>query len=67
MGCVLIRKGVFERLKYPWFSWVSYESGATLSEDLHFCADCGRAKIPVYVDARVGCGHMLRRVVWPEG
>lgn len=66
MGCALIKADVFRRTEYPWYDWVNYkDKHGLLSEDLYFCKKCGQANIPIYVDTRVGCGHMLRQVQWP--
>ena len=65
LGCALIRADVFRRLPYPWFKWVNYPDGGVLSEDLYFCDICGKNGIPVYVDTRTGCGHLMRHVQWP--
>lgn len=67
MGCALIRTAVFEKLKYPWYDWVNYgdKNRGMLSEDLFFCVLCRNSGIPIYADARVGCGHLLRHVQWP--
>lgn len=62
MGCVLVRREVFERLKYPWFDWVDYDDGRTLSEDLFFCERLRKASIGRYLDTRVACGHIFKRV-----
>lgn len=68
MGCALIRTEVFRKLEYPWYDWVNYADAnqGMLSEDLFFCERCKQAGIPVYTDARAGCGHVLRHVQWPE-
>ena len=68
LGCALINTDVFRRLEYPWFSWINYnnEERSVLSEDLYFCEKCRAAEIPIFVDTRVGCGHMFRRIQWPE-
>ena len=68
MGCALIRTDVFRRLSYPWYDWVNYgdSNRGMLSEDLYFCVLCRNSGIPIYADARVGCGHLLRHVQWPE-
>ena len=68
MGCAFIRTEVFRKMEYPWYDWVNYadENRGMLSEDLFFCEKCKKANVPVYTDARVGCGHLLRRVQWPE-
>ena len=68
MGCALIRTDVFRRTEYPWYDWVNKPdpNDKMLSEDLFFCERCLQASIPVYTDTRVGCGHMMRKVQWPE-
>ncbi len=68
MGCALIRTDVFDRIPYPWYDWVNYadDNRGMLSEDLFFCERCRMANIPIFADTRVGCGHLLRRVQWPE-
>ena len=68
MGCALIRTDVFRTLEYPWYDWVNYGNAnrGMLSEDLYFCSLCRANGIPIYADARVGCGHLLRHVQWPE-
>ncbi len=68
MGCALIRTDVFRRTEYPWYDWLNKPdpNEAMLSEDLFFCERCKQADIPVHTDVRVGCGHMLRKVQWPE-
>ncbi len=67
MGCALIRTEVFRKTSYPWYDWVNYgdENRGMLSEDLYFCSLCRIAKIPIYADVRVGCGHLLRHLQWP--
>lgn len=67
-GCALIKTDVFRTLSYPWYDWVNYGDAnkGMLSEDLYFCSLCHISHIPVYTDVRVGCGHMLRHVQWPE-
>lgn len=68
MGCALIKTEVFKRLSYPWYDWVNYgdKNRGMLSEDLYFCTQCHIVSIPIYADVRVGCGHMLRHVQWPD-
>ena len=64
MGCILVKTHVFERLRYPWFDWVNYSDKhrGMLSEDLFFCEKLRKAGIPRYVDTRVSCGHLFRRI-----
>lgn len=68
MGCAFIKTDVFRKLRYPWYDWVNYadDNRGMLSEDLFFCEGCRHHNIPIYTDTRVGCGHILRRVQWPE-
>ena len=68
MGCALIRTEVFRKLSYPWYDWVNYGDAnrGMLSEDLYFCALCRTGGIRIHADVRVGCGHLLRHVQWPE-
>lgn len=62
MGCVLVKTGVFDRVKRPWFKWVNYANGDVLTEDFYFCEELRMAGIPRHVDTRVACGHMFRKV-----
>ena len=64
MGCALVKTDVFRKLDYPWFDWVNYadDNRGMLSEDLFFCEKMRMAGIPRYVDTRVACGHLFRRI-----
>lgn len=64
MGCILIKRHVFERISYPWYDWVNYRdpNRSMLSEDLYFCEKCVQERIKIYADARVSCGHLFRRI-----
>lgn len=66
MGCALIKVSIFDRLPFPWYKWVTYDNGYSLSEDLYFCEICGQYGFQVYTDVRVGCGHIFRVPQWPE-
>lgn len=68
MGCAFISAEVFMELDYPWYDWVNYadDHRGMLSEDLYFCEQCKAHMIPIFTDVRVGCGHILRRLQWPE-
>lgn len=67
MGCAFISTEVFRIVKYPWYDWVNYadDNRGMLSEDLFFCEGCRHARIPIYTDTRVGCGHIMRHAQWP--
>lgn len=68
MGCAFIKTDVFREISYPWYDWINYgdTNRGMLSEDLFFCEQCKAEGITIYTDTRVACGHMLRRVQWPE-
>jgi len=64
MGCILIKRHVFERISYPWYDWVNYRdpNRSMLSEDLYFCERCGAERIKIHADTRVACGHLFRHI-----
>ena len=64
MGCILVEADVFHKVSYPWFDWVNYSDGrrGMLSEDLYFCEELRKKNIPRYVDTRVACGHLFRKI-----
>ena len=68
MGCALIKTDVFRKASYPWYDWVNYGDAnkGMLSEDLYFCCLCRNYGIRIYSDVRVGCGHLMRYLQWPE-
>ena len=68
MGCALIKTEVFRNVSYPWYDWVNYGDAnrGMLSEDLYFCVLCRNSGYKIYSDVRVGCGHLLRHVQWPD-
>lgn len=64
MGCILIKRRVFERIAYPWYDWVNYRdpNRSMLSEDLYFCERCRGERIKIHADTRVSCGHLFRHI-----
>lgn len=67
-GFVLVRRGVFERLEYPWFRPIYVEIGACrefTSEDVGFCMLAKKAGIPMLVDPKVVVGHEKAVVLAP--
>lgn len=69
-GFVLARRGVFERLDYPWFRPVYVELAGGMreftSEDVGFCMMAKAAGIPMYVDPNVVVGHEKAVVLAPS-
>ena len=55
MGFMLIKRGVYERMPFPYFS-VPGESGM-LSETLSFCHNLSKANIPIHAHLDVVVGH----------
>lgn len=66
-GWVLIKRGVFERLPYPWFAPKRIQIGPDLedmcSEDVAFCIDARAEGIEVWVDPKVKVGHEKTLVI----
>lgn len=62
LGGVLVRRGVFDRIRKPWFD-VNVEFR---TDDLWFCALAREAGIPIHCDPRVLSGHCIRGAVWPH-
>lgn len=64
MGCVLVKTEIFKKLSRPYFRY-SYdpEKGDSaqlkLSEDMYWCAQLKKAGIPILIDPRVQCGHLM--------
>lgn len=58
MGCTLIKTSLFEKLSYPYFRYVQYDDGDTLSEDNYFCWQAKkRADALIQLDTRISCKH----------
>jgi hypothetical protein len=61
LGFMLIKKGVFEKLKYPWFrpEWTEYGKGVEdfTSEDVGFCINAKKAGFNIFVNSDIRVGH----------
>ena len=67
-GWVLIKKGVFENLEYPWFApkMQVFESGNVqdmCGEDVSFCLDAKEEGFDIWCDPRIRVGHEKMRVI----
>lgn len=64
---MLIRKGVFEDLSFPWFKpeWYQLKDGGRiyLSEDQAFCREAKEKGYKIYVDPTIEVGHEKKRVI----
>jgi len=66
MGWMLIRKGVIEDLKYPWF-WSPLQQVGDLvdmsSEDVSLCKAMAAAGHQVYIDKKIRVGHQKAMII----
>jgi hypothetical protein len=66
MGWMMIRKGVVEKLKYPWF-WSDLQRIGPLadmsSEDVAFCRALEEAGHTVHVDTKLRVGHQKKMII----
>lgn len=66
MGWMLIRKGVVEDLKYPWFRSELQTIGSLVdlnSEDVSFCRALQAAGHDIYIDTKIRVGHLKSLVI----
>lgn len=67
-GFVLARRGVFEKVEYPWFRPIYMEIGECsdfTAEDVGFCMLAKKAGIQMHVDPTVVVGHEKMVVLQP--
>lgn len=60
MGFMLVKKGVFESMEYPWFEPRKHEINGIVDysmEDVSFCLRAGEMGFKVFVDPKVRVGH----------
>lgn len=66
-GWVLIKKGVFEKLEYPWFAprmrHMANGVQDLCSEDVAFCIDAKNAGFEIWVDPKCRVGHEKTLVI----
>jgi hypothetical protein len=66
MGFMLVKRGVFEKLEYPWFRPIEKKIGAMVDftmEDVAFCLRAKEAGFKVLVDPAVRVGHEKKVVL----
>lgn len=66
LGFMLVKKGVFEAIGYPWFRPVFHTIGKCRdfsSEDVSFCLAAREKGFHIYVDPTVRVGHEKRRIL----
>ena len=62
LGFILVKRGVFEKLKYPWFKKMYSEPDEQgnidyLGDDFSFCEEVKQLGYTVYIHTRVVAGH----------
>ena len=66
-GWVLIKKGIFESIEYPWFAPKMMQIGEDIfdmcSEDVSFCLDAKKAGYNIWVDPKIKVGHEKTQVL----
>ena len=65
-GWMLVRKGVFESLKYPWFMPKAQKIGKAVdfaSEDASWCQRIRKRGYKIYIDPQIRVGHEKRMVL----
>jgi hypothetical protein len=70
LGWMLVKKGVFESLEYPWFRpmWTEITDGDKIikdfaSEDATFCKMVSEKGFDVWVDPKVVVGHEKKMII----
>jgi len=61
LGFMLVKKGVFESLEYPWFRPIFHTIGTAkdfCSEDTAFCQLAREKGFKIYVDPQMRVGHL---------
>ena len=65
-GFMLIRKGVFERMEYPWFRPEYVQIGNAVDftmEDVGFCLNAKKQGFEIFIDPTVIVGHEKTRIL----
>ena len=63
LAITLIKLDLFRELEYPYFRYVEYGNGDTLSEDLNFCLTVKGLGKSIKCDPSLRAGHIKRTVI----
>jgi len=67
MGFMLVKKGVFETVKWPWFLSTTIpfvnRTEIMVTEDIYFCNKAREAGYKVWIDPTVKVGHQRNLVI----
>lgn len=69
MGFMVVQRGVFEQLEYPWFFPTAHDEGDVLwfeAEDGSFCNRIKKLGIDIWVDPAVQVGHEKVRILYKD-
>jgi GT2 family glycosyltransferase len=58
LGCMLIHRSVLEKISFR------YVEDKLVFDDIWFCQDLERHKIPLFVDTSVKCKHLMHAMDW---
>jgi predicted peroxiredoxin len=70
MGFTIFRKGVFDRLEYPWFRPLTHKVGENMDlmgEDVALFYNLYEKGIDLWIDPQVYVGHEKYQVLKPMG
>ena len=60
-GCLLIRRDVLEKIKRPWFEFLTDKDGIAISgEDYQFCVKCQEKGYKILIDTTKEASHLTR-------
>jgi len=62
-GCILVKREVFETVKYPWFHTRTKNGNIIMSDDYYFCDKARASNYKVYVDTSVPCQHLSNAAI----
>jgi hypothetical protein len=63
---MLIKKGVIEKIQYPWFESERLEHKQYIdicSEDVSFCKKILKAGFEIYLDTTIRVGHLKTHII----
>jgi hypothetical protein len=66
MGFMLVKKGVFEKLEYPWFRPIEKKIGEMVDftmEDVAFCLQAKEKGLKILIDPAIRVGHEKKVVL----
>jgi hypothetical protein len=65
MGFMLVKRGVFEAIEYPWFRQIEKRIGDMVDctmEDVSFCLRAREKGYKIWIDPKVWVGHEKRKI-----